>query len=294
MKNLLLLLSILISCLVFSQTQEYSGVVFENNTNTPILGATVTVKGTNIFSRTDFDGNFTISVPKINEVLVFSFSGYETIEYQLKEEKFITIQMQTHRERGIWMSIGSFSDLIFAPYGISISNGQEEQNLLHFEDFQERISLNLAIASDFNDNLIYKAKFIYHLPLVNWSLSNTSIEYVNKDYSEFKFEDLNLSTNVTRIGFINALLSAKLGVQKFDDDEGFGGAIGIEKEYYNLRFQYGAQIGYWNDYFTYNILLRKFLIKNRLSVIANYDRIKNTHFFEVGLHYLFKTDQPKY
>lgn len=292
MKNLLLVISLSISHLVFGQIKEYSGVVLEGNL--PILGATVTVKGTEIFSKTDFDGNFTIHVPNNNEILIFSFSGYETIEYQLRNDNFIKIQMNAPRERGIWMSIGSFSDLIFAPYGISISNGQEEQNLLHFEDFQERISLNLAIASDFSDNLMYKAKFTYHLPLVNWSLSNTSIEYVNKDYSEFKFEDLNLSTNVTRIGFINALLTAKLGVQIFDDDEGFGGAIGVEKKYYNLRFQYGAQIGYWNDDFTYNFHLRKFLIKNRLSVIANYDRIKNTHFFEVGLHFLFKTDQPKY
>lgn len=292
MKNLLLVISLSISHLVFGQIKEYSGVVLEGNL--PILGATVTVKGTKIFSKTDFDGNFTIHVPNNNEILIFSFSGYETIEYQLRNDNFIKIQMNAPRERGIWMSIGSFSDLTFAPYGISISNGQEEQNLLHFEDFQEKISLNLAIASDFSDNLMYKAKFTYHLPLVNWSLSNTSIEYVNKDYSDFKFEELNLSTNVTRIGFINALLTAKLGVQIFDDDEGFGGAIGVEKEYYNLRFQYGAQIGYWNDYFIYNFHLRKFLIKNRLSVIANYDRIKNTHFFEVGFHFLFKTDQPQY
>ncbi|KQC33208.1 hypothetical protein AAU57_07695 [Nonlabens sp. YIK11] len=290
--HLSLVLTLFFSQLVVSQNKMYSGVVLENNT--PILGATVVVKGTSISTKTDFDGKFNIIVPKSSKILIFSYSGYETVERTLDQETFINVEMHTYREKGIWVSVGGFSDLTFAPYGIAISNGQQEQKLLHFESFQERVSLRLAVATDFSENWTYESKFIYHPPILNNSLSNTSIAYIKKDYQEFKFEDCFLSTNVTKLNFINAMLTAKVGVQRFDRKQGFGGAIGFESGNYNLRFQYGAQIGYWNDYFTYEIYFRKFLIEDSLSLITNYDRINNVNFLKVGINFLFKTHADKY
>ncbi|BAO55852.1 TonB-dependent receptor [Nonlabens marinus S1-08] len=276
--------------LAFSQV--YKGVVLENET--PILGATVSVKGTNVITQTDFDGKFEITVPEGFNILLFSLSGYEVVEYELENNAFITVNMQTFRERGIWMSIGSFSDLSFAPYGISISNGQEEQNLMHFESFQEKISLKLAIATDFADNLTYETKFTYYNSLFSKVFFNNSIEYIKKDYSNFQFEAYNLSSNVTSLNFINSLLTTKIGIQSFNNYKGFGGAIGIERHHYNLQLQYGAQLGYWNKYLTYAVYYRMFLINDKLSFIANYDRINRTNFFEAGLLFMFKTSKHKY
>ena len=214
--------------------------------------------------------------------------GQTTIDSLKIEETFEFV------ERGIWMSIGSFCDLEFAPYGISVSNGQEEQNLLHFEDFQEAVSLKLAYATDFNDNSTFETKMTYHNSLVSGHLFNSSIEYVRKDYSVLDFQDFSFSTKIKYLKSINSLLSLKLGIQEFNNQSSFGGAIGLEKKHYLTRIQYGGLIGYWNDYLTYNLYFRAFIYKRTVSFIGKYDRINDTDFFKIGIHYLFKTKEDKY
>ena len=199
-----------------------------------------------------------------------------------------------NQERGIWVSIGSFSDIELAPYGISISNGQEEQNLLHFEDFQEVVSFKLAFATNFEDNSTFETKFTYHYPLINGHLYNTSLEFIDKNYSSLDFKDYNISTKIRYLKTIKSLVNVKIGVQKFDNQSGFGGALGLENEDYLAKIQYGGQIGYWNDYFTYNLYLRTFFYKRKLSFIGKYDRINETNFFKVGIHYLFRTKEKGY
>lgn len=55
---------------------EVSGRVFDE-TNNPLPGVNVLVKGTTIGTTTDFDGNYSIILPKNNNRLEFSFIGYE-------------------------------------------------------------------------------------------------------------------------------------------------------------------------------------------------------------------------
>lgn len=276
----------------FSQNTEYSGVVFGDCY--PVAGVTILVKGTSLNTATDFDGKFTINVPDEFRTLTFSYAGYETISYILSEKTYFTIKMSTHQERGIWMSIGNFSDIAFAPYGISISNGQDEQNLLHFESFQESISVKLALATNFDDNLTYETRLSYHRSLLKNAFFNTSIEYLKKDYSELEFIDINLSTDIIDLPFINSLLTTKIGIQNFKDQESFGAAIGLKRWHHKYNLQYGGQIGYWNDYFTFNFHFRKFIYKDIFSVVARYDRLDDTDFFVAGIHFLFKTDKHKY
>ncbi|NNF35920.1 MAG: TonB-dependent receptor [Saprospiraceae bacterium] len=51
-----------------------------SDTEAPLIGATVLVKGTNVGTITDFDGNFSVDVPGNEGVLVISYTGYETME----------------------------------------------------------------------------------------------------------------------------------------------------------------------------------------------------------------------
>ena len=51
----------------------------KDNSGEPIIGANVLVKGTTNGTITDFDGNFSISVPS-NATLVFSYVGYKDQE----------------------------------------------------------------------------------------------------------------------------------------------------------------------------------------------------------------------
>lgn len=292
MKTIIILISVLISQILFSQNKEHSGVVYDGGL--PLPAVKVSIEELNKSTLTDFDGLFKIVVPDSIKTLTFSYIGYQTINYKLDEEKFIELNMSVPQERGIWISIGSFSDIQYAPYGLSISNGQEEENLLHFEDFQEDVSLKFAIATDLDDNLTYETKLIYHNHLVKGYFFNTSLEYVVKDYSNLKFKDYNISTNVSYFQTINSLLNVKFGVQEFNDKKGFGGALGIERKHYDLLLQYGGQIGYWNDYFTYKLYLRKFIFQDKFSLIAKFNNINRTSFFTVGVHFLFKTTKDKY
>ena len=44
--------------------------------NNPLAGATVTVRGTNVSTQTDVNGNFTITTPNANSRLTVSYVGY--------------------------------------------------------------------------------------------------------------------------------------------------------------------------------------------------------------------------
>ncbi|WP_179218257.1 mucoidy inhibitor MuiA family protein [Dokdonia pacifica] len=57
--------------------KRVTGVIMEENG--PLPGASVLIKGTSIGTQTDFDGRYTIDVPKGKE-LVFSYIGYQTYE----------------------------------------------------------------------------------------------------------------------------------------------------------------------------------------------------------------------
>lgn len=56
----------------------------------PLIGASVVIKGTNTGTVTDFDGNYTISVPDANTaVLIFSYIGYQTQEIAVNGQSLI-------------------------------------------------------------------------------------------------------------------------------------------------------------------------------------------------------------
>lgn len=58
-------------------SNEIKGKVFDND-NVPLPGATVVVKGTTIGTNTDFDGNYSITIPNFSSQLEFSYIGYES------------------------------------------------------------------------------------------------------------------------------------------------------------------------------------------------------------------------
>lgn len=59
----------------------------------PMPGVNVVIKGTTIGVVTNFSGNYNISVPDKNAVLVFSFVGYGTDEYQVSDRTKIDVTM---------------------------------------------------------------------------------------------------------------------------------------------------------------------------------------------------------
>jgi hypothetical protein len=56
------------------------GRVYEENSNQPLPGVSIRVKGTSIGSVSDAGGNYSIQLPNANAVLSYSFIGFETLE----------------------------------------------------------------------------------------------------------------------------------------------------------------------------------------------------------------------
>jgi TonB-linked SusC/RagA family outer membrane protein len=73
------------------QLREVTGTVTVEDTQQPLAGATVTVKGTVIATVTDSHGYFTLRVPTDAETLVFTFLGYRTEEAPVSDR--VDVQM---------------------------------------------------------------------------------------------------------------------------------------------------------------------------------------------------------
>ena len=92
MKNLLLVF-ILFPIFAFSQTKTISGVVNDEN-NMPLIGVNITVQNSNIGALTDFDGNYSITIPSGKpKVLIFSYLGYSSQEVDASSADSISIMM---------------------------------------------------------------------------------------------------------------------------------------------------------------------------------------------------------
>ena len=85
-KLMLLLTCLFVSIgLVTAQTQKVTGVVISEEDGQPVVGASVLVKGTNLGTITDVDGNFTLSsVPSSAKTLQISYIGMQTQEVTIK------------------------------------------------------------------------------------------------------------------------------------------------------------------------------------------------------------------
>lgn len=69
------------------------GSVVDSN-NEPLIGVSVKVAGTSIGTATDFDGNFTINVPRTGSVLEFTYVGYTSQKVTVGNNTTLTIVME--------------------------------------------------------------------------------------------------------------------------------------------------------------------------------------------------------
>lgn len=73
------------------QKRKVTGTVMDDYG--PVIGASISVKGTSIGTITDFDGKFSVDVND-DQVLVISFIGYETQEIRIGEQSNLTVYMK--------------------------------------------------------------------------------------------------------------------------------------------------------------------------------------------------------
>ncbi|WP_242083258.1 SusC/RagA family TonB-linked outer membrane protein [Aestuariivivens sediminis] len=106
-KLLLFMLFILTAAMDVAAQVEVSGVVRDNETGDPLLGATVLIKGTSNGTITDLDGAFNLSVENQNAMLVISYTGYKTME----------VKAGTNLQINLNVDIGKLDEVVIIGYG---------------------------------------------------------------------------------------------------------------------------------------------------------------------------------
>jgi len=91
-----LALSLLVLCLsvatVLAQ-RTVTGTVTDGTSGEPLIGATVLVKGTSVGTSTDIDGRYSINVPSGNDMLVVSYTGYNSQDIALGSSSILNITL---------------------------------------------------------------------------------------------------------------------------------------------------------------------------------------------------------
>ncbi|MCB0373949.1 MAG: carboxypeptidase-like regulatory domain-containing protein, partial [Muricauda sp.] len=85
-KIIFLFFFIVPSCILLAQHGIISGTLLDDN-DVPIPGANITIKGKNIGTQTDFDGNYSINC-EVGDVLIFSYIGYSGKEIKVTAKMF--------------------------------------------------------------------------------------------------------------------------------------------------------------------------------------------------------------
>jgi TonB-linked SusC/RagA family outer membrane protein len=97
------------SCALFvnAQTLKVNGVVTDES-NQPLIGANILVKGTSNGAVADFDGNYSISV-QTGAVLVVSYTGFQTKEVAVGSNTTVNVQLSEDAQ--------SLDEVILIGYG---------------------------------------------------------------------------------------------------------------------------------------------------------------------------------
>jgi TonB-dependent starch-binding outer membrane protein SusC len=105
-------------CVNVTTTEAKSSPVFQDltvsgqvldDTNTPLPGVNIVVKGTTNGTTTDAEGKYTLTVPSGNAVLIFSFIGYVTQEVSVSNQNVINVSLQS--------DIATLSEVVVVGYG---------------------------------------------------------------------------------------------------------------------------------------------------------------------------------
>src|SRR5437588_4963381 len=105
-KTLFLFLS-LFSFLLSSAQNRITGKVIGSADKKPVSGASIQIKGTNIGTLTDAEGNFSLSA-KPNDILIISSTGFQTNE--------IPVRNQTSLDVALSLSNSSLNEIVVTGY----------------------------------------------------------------------------------------------------------------------------------------------------------------------------------
>ncbi|KXX68196.1 hypothetical protein AVL50_20580 [Flammeovirga sp. SJP92] len=102
----------------------------------PLIGANVLIKGTSIGTLTDFDGNFTLTVPNNETTLIFSYIGFFTEEVYVGSKSIVNVSLNEDAEQ--------LEEVVVVGYGtMKKSDMTGAVNKVQMDDIPQRPAANV-------------------------------------------------------------------------------------------------------------------------------------------------------
>lgn len=283
----LLFLTLLICHASYSQIRV-KGRVYVKEDNEFLPG--VIIQEWNVGNRdtTDIEGYFDFLLKQDSAVVLFHALGLKSEHVIVTKDTTLNVYLGWYDRYSKRLSVGTSYDLANNVFGFSLGNGFDEFPLYHFEDFDDRLLIKLTGNTDFNQDYGYGVKlgwtYLFRFFQVA-SIETRKFHYVENDF-EFTEANLNLTFDPLKNGF-PGLLEVMTGFQRLAGESNYGLGLGWQDANYRHGFHYGLMIGYWGDYFTYNVFLQGFLVRDHLAFKVDYERIDTYNLASIGLSYLF-------
>ena len=94
-----------------------TGTVRDATNDTPLPGVSILVKGTQVGTVSDAQGNYSLNAPSGSSVLIFSFIGYKTTEIEISQRSVVNLSLET--------DLTQLDEVVVTSFGIE----QEKQSL---------------------------------------------------------------------------------------------------------------------------------------------------------------------
>src|SRR5699024_12571369 len=94
------ILTLCISMTTVAQNVTVSGTVTDAETGNTLPGVNVIIKGTTTGTSTDTEGAYELTVPSLQDTLVFSFIGYQTKEVPINGRTSLDVTLQPRAIQG--------------------------------------------------------------------------------------------------------------------------------------------------------------------------------------------------
>ncbi|MDN3687786.1 SusC/RagA family TonB-linked outer membrane protein [Cyclobacterium jeungdonense] len=109
-KSLLVFFLALFAIQGMAQERTVTGTVTDADADAPLPGVSILIKGTNTGTITDIDGQYSISVPDAQSVLVFSYLGYASQERLVGNNTEINVSLSSELE--------ALSEVVVTAFGL--------------------------------------------------------------------------------------------------------------------------------------------------------------------------------
>ena len=282
MRTYLLIILTIISTEAFSQILVQGKIRDINGEAIP--GALINEIGTENKTISDLEGNFSLKTNQDSCSVSFSFIGLEIKTINFTKDSLINVTLEFGNYYNTrWLTFGTNYEFFNSVIGLQISNGVDEEPLIHFEDFQDNILIKVHGQYDLNTNYLYGAEI--GASTLRY-IGRTTLKYdvINFENSEIFLTDINLTSRIRY--FRNTGLIFRAGYQKYNNNENFGFGLGLEQKGRNVYFGFNSI--YYFDYFYHEAYLQfRIPTKNFISFRTVYKRIDNKNMISVGLNYSF-------